>query len=602
MMIVKALRVAETQAAEYAGKAPPGRWRRPATQPDTLSDTYQNSPRSACGTCTGSYISCSKQLTQDARSRSLNVPHRPSAMSSAPPADPAPTSTGATARGRWADPLTWLLIWAILGTVGRVLLSGAVTWDQAEQLIWIQTIQWGYGAQPPLYTWIQWLVSAALGPSVLSLAVVKHALMALTFVFLYLAAREIMPRRAAWLASLGTFWLPGMGWQVLRDQTHTVLLTCMVAATWWLLLRQIRSPSRCGFALLGAVMAAGVLSKYSYVLFAGAAALAALSLPEARRALLGRGWWWAPALALLLIAPHAAWIWSHWDDATRSTLTKLRPPHEGALRALLGGLEDWLKVLIGAALPWALMAWWALGAPAWRGVSVAAPARPTPDWPARLLVRYLLIVVAALLAMVLFAGVSRLEGRWVHPLVLIAPMAAFAWWPALGEQPRGQRRYLIAVGVMAGLLWLVNWSDSWLDAARGHADRFNWPVGQIEAQLRAAGYDGKAPIIANRHIGGGLLRSRFPEAHVTVCDIERWDAELCVQDTTHHARQQGRRWWLVAVEDAPSAGWWDAAEPADGPAATPHSVALPFRFSHDGKPTLSLQYLAQADSVRTPKQ
>ena len=158
------------------------------------------------------------------------------------------------------------------------------------------------------------------------------------------------------------------------------------------------------------------------------------------------------------------------------------------------------------------------------------------------------------------------------------------------------------LGVMAGLLWLVNWSDSWLDAARGHADRFNWPVGQIEAQLRAAGYDGKAPIIANRHIGGGLLRSRFPEAHVTVCDIERWDAELCVQDTTHHARQQGRRWWLVAVEDAPSAGWWDAAEPADGPAATPHSVALPFRFSHDGKPTLSLQYLAQADSVRTPKQ
>ena len=33
-------------------------------------------------------------------------------------------------------------------------------------------------------------------------------------------------------------WLPGMGWQTLRDLTHTVLLGCTVAASWWLLQRQ----------------------------------------------------------------------------------------------------------------------------------------------------------------------------------------------------------------------------------------------------------------------------------------------------------------------------------------------------------------------------
>ena len=183
------------------------------------------------------------------------------------------SSTAPPARSHWPAPLSWLLAWATVATLGRVLLSPAVMWDQAEQLIWTQSLEWGYGPQPPLYTWVQRGVNTLFGPSVLSLAVFKHALLVLTFVFMYLAARQILPRRSAWLAALGMAWLPGMGWEVLRDLTHTVLLTCVVAATWWLLLRQIQRPSRAGFAWLGIAVGLGVLSKYSYVLIAGAAVL-----------------------------------------------------------------------------------------------------------------------------------------------------------------------------------------------------------------------------------------------------------------------------------------------------------------------------------------
>ena len=113
----------------------------------------------------------------------------------------------APASRHWPAPLTWLLVWAVMAIVARVLLSQAVMWDQAEQLIWTQSLQWGYGAQPPLYTWVQSGVNALLGPSVLSLAVNRRALIVLTFVFMALAARQIVPRPTAWLAALGMAWL-----------------------------------------------------------------------------------------------------------------------------------------------------------------------------------------------------------------------------------------------------------------------------------------------------------------------------------------------------------------------------------------------------------
>lgn len=508
---------------------------------------------------------------------------------------PAPPPCGG-AGVRWTSPLTWLLAWATAATVARVLLSSAVMWDQAEQLVWTQSLAWGYGPQPPLYTWLQWGVNALLGPSVLALAVVKHALMVLTFVFLYAAARQIMPRSSAWLSALGIVWLPGMGWEVLRDLTHTVLVTCTVAATWWLLLRQVQRPTRAGFAWLGLAMGVGVLSKYSYVLIAGAAVLAALSLPTPRRALLGRGWWLVPLVAALLVAPHAQWVLAHWDDATRSTVDKLRPPGVGVgWSALLSGLGDFFKVFVLGALPWAAMAAWAFGVPAWAGrADTEAPPAHAAPWAPQLLLRYLLLIGAALLGMVLFAGVAKLDGRWIHPMVLVLPMAAFAWRPGLGTQPRGVRRYLIAVAGMGLLVWTMSLLDPLIDAQRGREDRHNWPVAGLEAQLRAAGYDGHSPIIASRHIAGGLLRSRFPQAPVTVCDIELWDAELCVLDAVRALRQQGTDWWMIAIEDAGPRAWWRTTTRALDFPSQPPTVHLPFRWARQGQPTLLVQYLPVA--------
>ncbi|WP_423459700.1 ArnT family glycosyltransferase [Ottowia sp. VDI28] len=107
-----------------------------------------------------------------------------------------------------AHPLFWLLLLAVTHVAVRVAISPALKWDEAEQMLWSQQLALGYGAQPPLYTWMQWAVNAVLGPNVLALSVLKHAALALTYVLMWLAGRELLGPRGAWWASASMLLLP----------------------------------------------------------------------------------------------------------------------------------------------------------------------------------------------------------------------------------------------------------------------------------------------------------------------------------------------------------------------------------------------------------
>jgi hypothetical protein len=48
----------------------------------------------------------------------------------------------------YANPLPWLLVLAAAHITIRVAISPALKWDEAQQILWTQHLQWGYGAQP----------------------------------------------------------------------------------------------------------------------------------------------------------------------------------------------------------------------------------------------------------------------------------------------------------------------------------------------------------------------------------------------------------------------------------------------------------------------
>ena len=489
-----------------------------------------------------------------------------------------------------AHPLAWLLAFAFAHVVVRVAVSPALKWDEAEQILWSQQLQWGYGAQPPLYTWLQWAVNQLLGPSVLALSVLKHGLLALTYVLMYLAGREQLGQRGAWWAAASMLLLPPLGWYSIRDQTHTILVTAMTCGAWWLLLRIAQRPRPADFAWLGLVCACGLLAKYSFALVAGAMLLAALSVPETRRALLSRGWWWAPIVGLLVVLPHALWLWSHLQEATSGTIDKMQIHPE---RRLGKGLLSFVDGVAATLALFALFALWAFRGAWWR-----RPLTPAAPWAHRVFVRYLALVLLALLGMVLFAGVTNFKGRWILPLLCVVPLTAFAARPELQQHPRAGR-YTAAIVAMALIILLAAGLRPWFSGLRGEADELNHPAAELGGALRQAGYDGSSPIVASDHMMAGMLRTRFPAASVDSCNSEEEEVTPCVAANVERARAAGSGWLLISRTDRVEPSWWDKAQAAITPQPI-QSITLPFHMVREGMAPAHYLYTWHAAGAARP--
>jgi 4-amino-4-deoxy-L-arabinose transferase-like glycosyltransferase len=486
-------------------------------------------------------------------------------------------------------PLLWLLALALAHVAVRVAVSPALKWDEAEQMLWSQQLALGYGAQPPLYTWLQWAVNLVLGPSVLALSLLKHTLLALTYTLMWLAGRELLGPRGAWWASASMLLLPALGWYSIRDQTHTILVTAMTCGAWWLLLRSVRQPRPLHFAGLGLVCALGLLAKYSFALVIAAMLVAALSVGESRRALLSRGWWWAPLVGVLVVAPHAAWLLTHLQEATTGTLGKMQIQPDNSLGK---GLLSLLDGVAGTLALWALFALWAFRSAWWR-----SPPAPAAPWAQRVFLRYLALVLLALLGMVVFAGVTNFKGRWVLPLLCAVPLAAFAARPQLQQHPGG-RRYTTAIVAMALLLLLAAGLRPWFSGLRGSVDELNHPAAALGVALRQAGYDGISPIVASDHMMAGMLRTRFPAARVAACTVQLHDVTDCVAAHVERARAAGQGWLLISRADRLEPGWWSLASRAL-PASPPvQAIELPFRMAREDMAPAHYDYRWQAAGAR----
>ena len=489
-------------------------------------------------------------------------------------------------------PLAWLLLLALGHVVARVAVSPGLKWDEAEQVLWSQQLALGYGAQPPLYTWLQWGVNQLLGPSVLALSLLKHTLLALTYVFMYLAGRELLAPRGAWWAAASMLLMPALGWYSIREHTHTVLITTLTCGLWWLLLRGVRRPRALGFVLIGLVCGLGVLAKYSFALIAVALLAAALTVPQVRRALLVPGWWWAPVVGLLVVAPHAVWLIGHLDEATGATVAKMAID---PAQRLATGLPRLLGALAGSLALFALLALWAFRTACWRPSQAPASA-----WAQALFVRYLMAIGLALLALVWLAGVTAFKSRWLLPMVCVVPLAVFAARPDLQQHPRA-RRYTLAIVALALVILTAAAVRPWYDGLRGDPGELNHPVADLAAALRRAGYDGRGVIVASHPILAAELRTRFPQARATACYWRNTVVGDCMAAARARAEAAGQPLLLIDRQDASELNWWDWVEaPATG--LDMQRLELPFLKVRAGAPPARYEYvwLAPATTLEPP--
>jgi hypothetical protein len=202
--------------------------------------------------------------------------------------------------------------------------------------------------------------------------------------------------------------------------------------------------------------------------------------------------------------------------------------------------------------------------------------------------RFLALVLLALTGMVLFAGVTNFKGRWMLPLLCVAPLAAFAARPQLQSDPHG-RRYSGALFGIALILLAAAGLRPWFSGLRGQVDELNHPAVELAQELGKAGYDGLGTIVASDHMLAGMLRVRFPQALVDACTSPQIGVPQCVADHAELSRQAGKGLLLVSRADRMAPGWWEQALSRIAPQPV-RFIDLPFRMVREGTPAAHYGY------------
>lgn len=403
----------------------------------------------------------------------------------------------------------------VLQAVVRILVSGSAELDESHQLLCVQEWRWGYGSDPPLYTWLQRLTFDLVGPGIPGLALLKNTLLFGAFLFTYLAAREITgDERISTVAMLSLFLFPQIAWESQRDLTHSVLATALAGATFYSAARLFKSPAPAHYAWLGLCAGLGILSKYSYALFVLAVGIAALSIPSFRRILFSKWMLLSMAIFVAITLFHFLWIvdntglfWTRPEEVIRRSDRRL----------IMGRVLGVASIAVCAAmLGGAITAIYTLIFARQRPSSAeVAPIefREAPQWIARTF----LAAAAISLLVVLWFGIE-LKERWFQPLlILMSIVAALLVRNRLADVT--ERRFVLVIGAVAALVLVILPGGVVGVDLTSHVGRLNAPFAALGSQLKAqAGQP--AVIAASSRLIGGNLKLFFPSSAVVSPEFE----------------------------------------------------------------------------------
>src|SRR5271163_573724 len=139
------------------------------------------------------------------------------------------SATGRKSRNLWerlADPqsvIAFLFLYCAIHFLIRAVVTPNFTLDETEQLLFSQSLQWGYRFRhPPLITWLSWLTLVPTHDNRAAFLLLKYVLMALGLLAYFGAARLVI--RNTFYAALATFALLAtfsMGYLPVIDLMHT---------------------------------------------------------------------------------------------------------------------------------------------------------------------------------------------------------------------------------------------------------------------------------------------------------------------------------------------------------------------------------------------
>ncbi|HUS36785.1 MAG TPA: glycosyltransferase family 39 protein [Verrucomicrobiae bacterium] len=403
-----------------------------------------------------------------------------------------------------------LAIYFGLHVATRSFVSNNLQLDEAEQLVMAQQWRLGYGSQPPLYNWLQNSLFSVIGVNVFALSLLKNTSLFAAYAFAYFAAREILlkPSLAA-LAAASMLFIPQLAWESQRDQSHLVLATTCAAATLFTFVRLLKTNSLKWYALFGLAMAAGLLSKYNYLLLPASLICACLITPGFRRAILTWKIFIALGVCIAVSSPHLIWALQN-KAAVASQSNKFLITGALAPSSAFAGILQVLKACSGMLI-----------APLLIYSPLLLKRSKTNDPFLSLLTKTFLAGFALLLAVVIISNVTYLRDRWVQPLLFALPILLVG---LVREQltPKSGKILFALSGIVAlTVLTAINMTVVCANLLnRSH--NLNIPYPALSAELRAAGFQ-NGTIVANGFLLGGNLKNQFRQSRVIVPELDEPD-------------------------------------------------------------------------------
>lgn len=408
-----------------------------------------------------------------------------------------------------------LAIWAVvLGAVFimRAFLFTGADADDSEQLICMQDWVLSCGPRnPPLFTWIGLVVQTVLGPRIVTVIVVKFAVIAGCLYFLYRASvLALQDRRLASLVALAPIGIYYFAWDALFHYTHSVMVAFAVCLTFYLLLVLERRRDLIGYILFGVSFGVGALSKFNYLLFLGGLLVAMVWDSALRPILRDRRMLLSAAIGVAAASPFYIWLWFHRSWASALAQDRFTPGGAFGIRFDVVGLGEFLISILNFVLPLAIFLILCFPRALWRpGGQPAVSTRYR-----RVLERTFLIMLAATLFAVLAFGASRIRTHYMFVLILF-PLLVIARAQAAQVSERALNLFatiLLALAVIVPSAVAVKYA---IDPLRGSKAYYHVPYEQLSAELREAGFT-RGTIVGDSlgyPLAGNFL-PYFPESRI----------------------------------------------------------------------------------------
>ena len=389
-----------------------------------------------------------------------------------------------------AGPLAWpsrrqlfvgLLCYFGIHVIIRTFLSSSVDLDESEQVLFAQRLRWGYGPQPPLYSWLQIGFFSLFGQLIFSLALLKNLLLVCTYCLTYTNARLVTRSHAAGVAAaVSLLFIPQVVWESQRDLTHSVLSATLSAAACYCLLRVLATRRAGWYLLLGICAGLGLLSKLNFGLWIGALILASFSVRELRPAVVDKRILLTAAMCVLAFLPYGIWMLTH-DQLAFGGASKLKLQASGEwLKPAAVGIRNLLVAVASFAGPLVL---------AYVAIFFKAPKSPvspgTETAYEKLILRALLFTALLTVSLVLGFRATGFRDRWLQPLLITTPVLLISMLRDRLD-PLRLRRLMVAGGMVA-LAVTIMIPGRILFGAKVHREEpLMRPYAALAAQMRSA--------------------------------------------------------------------------------------------------------------------